>query len=220
MDAASEALYKGIQPKLTNMTREKIGTLIVPRPSAEVVADILRLDDLTADCADILEELGVYNCGIPTSLLHPIVDDTRIAGPAVTILNESGQSGAWPYEFTDIFQIAQPGDVVVIGGEGYERTGSWGGTTTKMASELGLAGTVCQWPCRDREVILRHRYPVWAPGHTPLPTKRYLVTKAIMVPIEIHGVPVRPGDLVVADSGGVAVVPHEHVEALHARIQA
>ena len=37
---------------------------------------------------------------------------------------------------------------------------------------------------------------------------------ATMVPVNIGGVLVRPGDLVVADGDGVVVVPIEHVDAV------
>lgn len=218
MDAASEALFREIEPRLTNMTREKIGTLVVPRPPQAVVEDFLRVKTLTPDCADALEEFGVYDHAIPASVLRPIVEGVAICGPALTILNAPGSSGHWPYEFTDIFQIAQPGDVIVISGGGYKETGSWGGTTTSMAVEKGLAGTVLDYHCRDREVLLEKRYPVWARGLTPLPTKRYLVTVAIMVPVVLQGVLVRPGDLVCADMSGVVIIPQERISEVHAHV--
>jgi regulator of RNase E activity RraA len=124
MDQASEMLYRQLEPRFTNTTREKLGVLAIPRPTRTVIDKVLDLDAPTADCADILEELGIDGYGVPSTILKPVLPKSRIAGPAVTVLNEPGSSGRWPYEFTDIFLIAEPGDVVVIGGEGFAQAGS------------------------------------------------------------------------------------------------
>ena len=52
-------------------------------------------------------------------------------------------------------------------------------------------------------------YPVWAKGASPITGKWRIETVAINVPVAICGVPVKPGDLVVADEVGVCFVPHE-----------
>lgn len=220
MDESSEARYRELEPRFTNTTREKLGVLAISRPPRTLIDRVLALDAPTADTADILEDLGITDYGVPSTVLKPVVDGSRIAGPAVTVLNESGSSDRWPYEFTDIFLIAEPGDVVVIAGEGFAQAGSWGGTTTGFAVERGLAGTVSQWPCRDWNEIQEKEYPVWTPGFTPFPTKRHLMTKALMVPIKIHGTTVRPGDLVVADAGGVIFAPQEQLGELERRLRA
>ena len=218
MDEQSKKVYDAMKDRFTNMTEDKIGTMIINRPPREVIRDIRSLESPAADCADALNHLGFDNFGIPATILRPVVDRKVAIGPALTILNAPGHSDLWPYEFTDIFLISQPGDFVAISGEGYEHTGSWGGTTTGIASELQLAGTVSKWPCRARYVILKHGYPVWVPGHTPLPTIQ-LITKAIMVPIELHGVTINPGDLIVADSTGIVVIPNKAVSDVHNQIK-
>jgi regulator of RNase E activity RraA len=218
MDKNSLEKYEQLKDRFTNMTPDKIGTMIISRPSKEVVRDIRSMESPAADCADALHALGFSDFGIPATILGPVIDRKVAIGPALTILNEPGHSDLWPYEFTDVFVLSEPGDFIAISGEGYEHTGSWGGTTTGIASELQLAGTISRWPCRDRDVILKHGYPVWVPGHTPLPTVQ-LITKAIMVPIELHGVTINPGDLIVADSTGVVVIPQSAITDVHDRIK-
>jgi regulator of RNase E activity RraA len=46
------------------------------------------------------------------------------------------------------------------------------------------------------------------------------MTKALVVPIEIHGTTVRPGALVVADAGGVIFAPQERLAELERPLQA
>ena len=205
---------------MTKFTRESIGTLIIPRPSRSIVDAFLALEQLTPDCCDILEELGHTHGFTPATILHPVQEFMRVVGPALTILNGPGSSELWPHEYQDLFLVAQPGDVVVIAGGGHEHATGWGGTTTRIATELGLAGTVMNHPCRDWEAVRRMEYPVWCRGTSPLSPKRFLEAKEMLTPVEIMGVSVKPGDLVVADMSGVVVIPYELIPEVLARLEA
>jgi regulator of RNase E activity RraA len=60
---------------------------------------------------------------------------------------------------------------------------------------------------RDIDEMVAHRFPVFA-RHTVATTGRTrLKVNAVNVPIEIDGVRVNPGDVIVADSTGIVVVP-------------
>ncbi len=50
-------------------------------------------------------------------------------------------------------------------------------------------------------------YPVWCRGLLPLDVKGRLAVTAWRQPAVVGGLPVRPGDLVVADADGVVAVP-------------
>ena len=55
-------------------------------------------------------------------------------------------------------------------------------------------------------------YPVYAKGATPLTARRRTQEHAWNIPVEIAGVTVNPGDLIVADATGIIVIPAEHAE--------
>jgi regulator of RNase E activity RraA len=50
-------------------------------------------------------------------------------------------------------------------------------------------------------------YPVWCRGMLPLDVKGRLALTAWRQPAVVGGLPVQPGDLVIADADGVVVVP-------------
>jgi regulator of RNase E activity RraA len=54
-------------------------------------------------------------------------------------------------------------------------------------------------------------YPVWSSGISPVAGKWRLETVEINGSIEIGGVRVEPGDLVVADDSGVCFVPRDYI---------
>jgi 4-hydroxy-4-methyl-2-oxoglutarate aldolase len=54
-------------------------------------------------------------------------------------------------------------------------------------------------------------FPIWATSSTPASGKFRLRTAEIMGPVTIGGVPVHPGDLVLADETGVCFVPRAEI---------
>jgi regulator of RNase E activity RraA len=60
---------------------------------------------------------------------------------------------------------------------------------------------------RDTRAIRALGFPVFHGGIGPLDSKGRGEVAEIDVPVEIAGVPVRPGDLVFGDADGVVVVP-------------
>ena len=66
---------------------------------------------------------------------------------------------------------------------------------------------------RDRDGVTSLDFPVYTRGFLPpAPTK----TKDgdINAPVELGGVTIRPGDLIMGDCDGVCVIPREHIEAV------
>jgi regulator of RNase E activity RraA len=52
-------------------------------------------------------------------------------------------------------------------------------------------------------------FVVFARGTSPLDSLHRQRVTAVDVPVEIGGVSIRPGELVIADADGAAVIPHE-----------
>lgn len=109
----------------------------------------------------------------------------------------------------------EPGDVLVIrvAGRGHAPVGA---VTAHAAIAQGAAGIVVDGPVTDQAALreLQDRLPVFATGLTARTTKRSGALAgeadgALDRAIEIAGVTVRPGDLVLGDAQGVLVLGPE-----------
>jgi len=165
--------------------------------------------------------LGITKNVIPASILKPLLPGKRIAGPAITLCNVPdptpvGLGYERHIEFKhgcerEAYQIAEPGDVIVIDGGGYDIS-NMGGLSGYMAKAKGLAGNIVYGAIRDVETIKKIGYPVWSKGYTPITGKYRYEGLSINGTINCGGVKVDPGDLIVADDSGVAVIPGKMVE--------
>lgn len=102
--------------------------------------------------------------------------------------------------------MAAPGTVLVCEAGGRLDAGYWGELMTRDARRAGVAGLVIDGSVRDTARIVSLGLPVFAAGRNP--------TSAVKrdpgscgEPAVVAGVSVGPGDLVVGDGDGVAVVP-------------
>jgi len=107
----------------------------------------------------------------------------------------------------------EPGDVLVINGGGLENRAVWGGILTSLARRRKVAGVVLDGAVRDLAELKEDDFPIFAVAASPAgPSKGWGGT--IDGAISCGGVSVHPGDLIIGDDDGVAVVPlarHETV---------
>jgi regulator of RNase E activity RraA len=87
------------------------------------------------------------------------------------------------------------------------RSGIWGELLTTAAISRGAAGIVTDGGVRDVDKIELLRFPVFSRFLSPYDSFNRQKVFAYDVRIEIDGVPIESGDLIVADRDGVAVVP-------------
>ncbi len=91
---------------------------------------------------------------------------------------------------------------------------------TAGAYANGHAGAILDGGVRDIPEIRRdYDFPVFARSVSPGTTLGRYKTVASQVPVDIGGVIVHPGDLIVADIDGVCVVPKEKAEEVLAMAQ-
>jgi 4-hydroxy-4-methyl-2-oxoglutarate aldolase len=155
--------------------------------------------------ADVLGRTQVMDIGI-RPLWAPV---PRVAGPAFTVRCPPGDN----LMLHAAIYRAAPGDVVVVesGDLDYALAG---GNVCAVAQRNGIAGFVLDGLIRDVAEVRELGFPVFARGVIPVPGGKRAVLP-LDVPVRCGGVPVRPGDLVVADEEGVVVVPAERAaEAL------
>ena len=156
----------------------------------------------TAAVSDCLERSMAMDGGI-----SPIADEMRIVGQARTVRCMVGDNSALHAAIT----LARPGEVLIADAGGFLGTAVWGGLMTHAAKRQGVAGLIIDGAVRDRSEIVELDFPCYARGLVPAgPHKAF--GGAIDCPVNCGGVAVRPGDLVIADSDGVTIIPLERVE--------
>ena len=102
------------------------------------------------------------------------------------------------------------GDVFIHPSAGRSsRAAVWGELVSTACQAKGVAGALTDGLIRDTERIRRLGFPVVSRGTLPCDVDGRLEVVAHGEPIEIDGVGIRPGDLVVADADGVVIVPAE-----------
>jgi regulator of RNase E activity RraA len=175
-----------------------------------LTADLL--DQFTAlDTATLSDALD--NCGLPPGQggLTPMWGRPRTAGFAATAELErlvGEHSGA--HVLTEATAAAGAEDILVIATGGRTDVSSWGGILTVGASLRGIRGVVTDGACRDVEQARDLGFPVYARAQVPVTARGRLRQKSVGAPVRFGQVTVEPGDVVLADEGGVVIVPHAH----------
>lgn len=212
------------KPLLGLVPAEAIRLRTVPKPSADLLACLDALDDLTASVSDALDNLGLPGA-VPASMLAPVAPGQRMIGPALTVRNveraetvtRAAASGKGQMGEREAFHLAETGDVIVI--EGLIGISNLGGQSAAIAHRQGCAGVVIDGSYRDPRSARALGFPIWGRGITPITGKWRLRTTEINGAIRVAGIAVCPGDLVVADEAGVVFVPRQHAEAVVAEAE-
>lgn len=154
--------------------------------------------------SDALDKVGIVGqCRgiVPVNPLTPTV-----VGPAYTV--RVGPVATPPAgTLGDYLDQVQPGDIVMIDNNGRTDFSVWGDIITRFAIARRFGGTVIDGVCRDIGPLVGSGYPMFSCGRFMQTGKGRLEVEAMSVTVTIGGVRVAPGDIVVADSSGVVVVP-------------
>ena len=143
-------------------------------------------------------------------LLRPLRPDWRVVGRAFTVQASTDDNLAVNHAVT-----APPprGSVLVVGGHLGSRTATVGDLMAQTFRNLGVAAIVTDGMVRDAQALRSLGLPIWCRGTTPLASaKRDAGT--VGRGTVIGGVPVRDGDIVIADDDGVVIWPANEVTAL------
>lgn len=142
--------------------------------------------------------------------MRPIYENIRMVGFALTIQSMSGNNMMSHYALT----FAEPGDILMIDAGGNLAHSVWGGIQAQCAQQRGVAGLVLDGAVRDVQEMRDMKFPVYCKGVTPAgPHKGW--GDNVNLPIQCGGVPVSPGDLVIGDDDGVAVVPKDMIPTVY-----
>ncbi|MEW6673052.1 MAG: RraA family protein [Thermodesulfobacteriota bacterium] len=140
-------------------------------------------------------------------------EDIKIAGPAVTVRFSPPRPGEKIYTNYEVIRNADPGSVLVIDGRGFDGHFT-GDNQAACAKKQGLEAIVVDGGARDLAGFRQAEIPLYCKGSATRDKPAEFKITAFNVPVEIGGVPVRPGDIIVADEDGVVVIPLNFLDGL------
>jgi len=183
---------------------------------SEMVSRFKRI--AAADVADELEELGID--GVVTGL-QQAYPGAMMCGPAVTVRHVKAKAkGLKLNRIHEVLEdVAKPGDVLIIVPDGDDAWASWGGTMSWRAKGRNLEGAICAGTIRDKDEIIKARFPVYYRRASPRTGSAYLETVGVNQPVQVEGKVVRAGDIIFADGDGITIIPAEKAEEILQRAE-
>ncbi len=206
------------------LPREAIGMLEVPGYDKETIDAFLALEDLSGAVSDALDEYGIDGC-VPGSTLPPTLSSARICGPAITLRNieqrnqpfKDARDRVSKMAEIEAHNLARPGDILVI--QGIDKISNMGGLSASIGKRQGEIGAIVDGAIRDVDQSRQLGFPIWSRGPSSITGKWRLQTIAVNQVVSIDGKQCAPGDLVVADEGGICFVPRDLVPSILKRAQ-
>jgi regulator of RNase E activity RraA len=147
---------------------------------------------------------------------------TKFAGPAVTVLmkkEEHKEGSAASKGMLDAIDSAPAGSVYVMELEDGADIAGIGGLMATAMKVRGLTGAIIDGAIRDVPQIKRLQFPVYSLGIAPSTSVNHYRFVGVNVPVTCAGARVNPGDIIVADEDGVAVVPRAKASEVLKRAQ-
>lgn len=185
----------------------------VPLTDSELVAQFRHVE--VASVSDALEQI-IHKRMYMTHRMQPIFT-SKFAGYARTVQLKKDEGNNDPEALTGMLEAIDQGSTdsvyVMVVEDGEDIAGMGGLMGTAMAVR-GYAGAVIDGGVRDVAYLRKIGFPVFATGIVPSTSAHHYKFGGGQVPVVCNGVPVNPGDIVVADSDGVAVVPKANAQAV------
>lgn len=179
---------------------------VAPAGDHELIAQFRRVE--VASVSDALEQITGKRMYM-SHRMQPIFT-SKFAGFARTVQLKKDEGNQDPNALQGMLDAIDAGSTdavyVMTVEDGDDIAGMGGLMGTAMAAR-GYAGAVIDGGVRDVAYLRKVGFPVFATGIVPSTSVHHFRFSGAQIPIVCNGVPVNPGDIVVADSDGVAVVP-------------
>ena len=162
----------------------------------------------TAAITDVLDKRGYYNQTLPHDIV-PLTPSTRVAGLAFPASGTPSRNADPDRAIRAFLTLlgAVPRDAVLVVQSNDDVAAHFGELSSVALKARGARGVVVDGATRDAAYILREQFPVFCRYRTPLDSLPRWLAVEWGRPVTVGEVRVSPGDVVVGDLDGVAVVP-------------
>lgn len=177
----------------------------------ELIAQFRRVE--VASVSDALEQITGKRMYM-THRMQPIFT-AKFAGVARTVQLKKDEGNKDPQALQGMLEAIDAGstdEVYVMAVENGDDIAGMGGLMGTAMAARGYAGAVIDGGVRDVAYLRKIGFPVFATGIVPSTSVHHYRFAGAQIAIVCNGVPVNPGDVVVADSDGVAVVPKAQLQ--------
>ncbi len=167
----------------------------------------------SAVVCDALDGLGFRQQSPRVQFPLRTVETVLIGRAKTTLWADRDAPDPQPYE-KELLAVdgCRPDDVIIAAAAGSLHSGVWGELLSTAARNSGCVGAIVDGAVRDVRQMRDMGFPVFARGTCVYDSRDRQRVVAYDVNVEIGGVRIAPGDLVIADIDGVVVVPQQ-VEA-------
>jgi 4-hydroxy-4-methyl-2-oxoglutarate aldolase len=180
----------------------RLGFRVRPAGPRLPAATMARFNGLAS--ASVADAMGRFNFMDPGMRART---GQRAAGPALTVVCRPGDN----LMVHKALALASPGDVVVVTTGGNVTSAVFGELMCESAIAARIGALVVDGAVRDVAAIASKGLAVFSRSVSPGACDKDGPGE-INVPVACGGVVVKPGDVVVGDSDGVAVVPWEEAD--------
>ena len=137
---------------------------------------------------------------------------TKFAGPALTVslVKEENHDPNALSGMLKAIDSGGPGSVYVMTVQDGADIAGMGGLMGTAMLARNFSGAVIDGGVRDLPQLKKIGFPVYALGPVPSTSVGHYRFAGMNIPVVCDGVPVAPGDIIVADQDGVVVVPRAH----------
>lgn len=156
--------------------------------------------------ATVYESMG--RSGAMNYEIKPLQKGMKLCAPAWTVKCASGT----PLASLKAAQGIRPGDLLLIDAGGVKEAASAGLELVNYLRSQGAVGLVVDGAVRNSDALSALGFPVFCRGVTPRASSLAGCGFVRNRPVACAGVLVNPGDVVIGDDDGVAVIPKEDLE--------
>jgi regulator of RNase E activity RraA len=184
----------------------------------KITFDMVRQNLYAAVICDALDALGLPNQSPRLPFTCYSGGPMLVGRCRTTLWADMAHVDPKPYDLElKAVDDCRPDDVLIAAAAGSMRSGIWGELLSTAARNSGCVGTIVDGAVRDVQKMRAMNFTAFARGVCIYDSQNRQRVIDIDVPVDIGGVRIASGDLVVADCDGIVIVPQAVEEEALAR---